>query len=264
MPYAPVTGTRLFYEESGPAMGRPSGGQSPAELNSHGPRRLPTVLLLHAALQTSESMRPLVRLLQAHDFRFLIPDQRGHGESANPISGLSIKRLADDMEEFLAYKGVERPLLAGYSLGGIVGLELARRGKLSGLILLASRFRPTERARETFAPDTIRARTPMWVKQLEQKHQEVDWFDLAPQIGEAIASWSGLSAADLASITCPVLVVQGTKDEMVSIEQARELAAGIPGARLYEVPHAKHPELLYRADAMEAVKEWVGGFLTRA
>ncbi|HLO03611.1 MAG TPA: alpha/beta hydrolase [Symbiobacteriaceae bacterium] len=244
MPFAPVTGTRLYYEEAGPAEGRP-------------------VLLLHAALQTSESMRPLVRLFQPLGFRCLIPDQRGHGESANPVSGLSIKRLADDMEEFLAYRGVARPLMAGYSLGGIVGLELARRGKLSGLILLASRFRPTERARETFAADSLRARMPMWVKQLEQKHNALPWFELAPQIGEAIATWSGMSAEDLTSITCPVLIVQGTKDEMVSIEQARELAAGIPGARLHEVPHAKHPELLYRADAMESVKTWVEEFLAQ-
>lgn len=245
MPLAPVTGTRLYYEEVGPAEGRP-------------------VLLLHAALQTSESMRPLVRLFQPFGARCLIPDQRGHGESANPVSGLSIKRLADDMEQFLAYRGVERPLMAGYSLGGIVGLELARRGKLSGLIVLASRFRPTERARQTFSPESLRATMPLWVKQLEQKHVELPWFELAPQVGEAIASWSGLSAADLASISCPVLVVQGTKDEMVSIEQARELAAGIPGARLHEVPHAKHPELLYRADAMEAVKAWVEEFLAKA
>jgi pimeloyl-ACP methyl ester carboxylesterase len=206
-------------------------------------------------------MRPLIRLFQPLGFRCLVPDQRGHGESANPVSGFTIKRLADDMEEFLAYKGVERPLMAGYSLGGIVGLELARRGQLSGLILLASRFRPTERARQTFAADSLRERMPLWVKQLEQKHVEVPWFELAPQIGEAIATWPGMSAADLASITCPVLVVQGTKDEMVSIEQARELAAGIPGARLHEVPHAKHPELLYRQDAMEAVKAWVEEFL---
>jgi pimeloyl-ACP methyl ester carboxylesterase len=216
---------------------------------------------MHAALQTSESMRPLIRLLAPEGFHILIPDQRGHGQSANPLSGLSIKRLADDMEEFLAHKGVERPLMAGYSLGGIVGLELARRGKLAGLIVLASRFRPAQRARETFAPEAIRERTPIWVRQLEQKHQEVAWSELAPQIGEAIASWSGLSPDDLAAITCPVLVVQGTHDEMVSIEQARELAAGISGARLHEVPHAKHPELLYRADAMEAVKVWVEEFL---
>lgn len=242
MPFAPVTGTRLYYEEVGPTEGRP-------------------VLLLHAALQTSESMRPLIRLFAPFGVRCLVPDQRGHGESANPVSGLSIKRLADDMEQFLAYKGVERPLMAGYSLGGIVGLELARRGRLSGLILLASRFRPTERSRVTFSPDSLRSTMPLWVKQLEQKHVELPWFELAPQIGEAIATWSGLSPEDLASITCPVLIVQGTKDEMVSIEQARELAAGIPGARLHEVPHAKHPELLYRADAMEAVKEWVEGFL---
>lgn len=206
-------------------------------------------------------MRPLIRLFQPLGFRCLVPDQRGHGESANPVAGLSVKRLADDMAEFLAHKGVERPLLAGYSLGGIVGLELARRGLLSGLILLASRFRPTERSRQTFSPDSLRERMPLWVKQLEQKHVALPWFELAPQIGEAIATWSGLSAEELASITCPVLVVQGTKDEMVSIEQARELAAGIPGARLFEVPHAKHPELLYRADAMEAVKGWVEEFL---
>lgn len=46
--------------------------------------------------------------------------------------------------------------------------------------------------------------------------------------------------ARLADITCPTLVVHGAEDQLRSIDEARELADGIPGARLEIVPHAGH------------------------
>lgn len=146
MPFIPVAGTRLFYTESGPATGRP-------------------MLLLHAALQTSESMEPLRELLAPLGLRLITVDLRGHGRTANPTRSLSVLQLADDMVALMTHLGLERPLLAGYSLGGIVAIELARRGLADGLVVLASRIRPARRGRETFDPANIRARSPLWAQQ---------------------------------------------------------------------------------------------------
>ena len=46
--------------------------------------------------------------------------------------------------------------------------------------------------------------------------------------------------ARLSGIRCPTLVVAGAEDQMRSADEARELAEGIPGARLVTVPHAGH------------------------
>lgn len=238
MPFVPVAGTRIYYTESGPANGRP-------------------MLLLHAALQTSESMDPLRDLLAPLGLRLVQPDLRGHGRSANPGRSLSIGKLTDDITAVMGHLGMEKPLLAGYSLGGIVGIELARRGLLSGLVALASRIRPAARGRETFDPDNLRARSPLWVQQLAEKHQEVAWEDLAVEMGELLTTWPGFDPADLARIAMPVLVVQGDRDQLVSLRHGENLAATVPGARLHVVPRAGHPELLYRQDAMAEVYDFV-------
>ncbi|MDB4893945.1 MAG: putative esterase [Firmicutes bacterium] len=237
MPYVQVAGTRLYYTETGPSTGRP-------------------LLLLHAALQTGESMAPLRALLEPLGLRVVMPDQRGHGRSANPGGGLTIAGLADDMVTLMAELGLERPLVVGYSLGGIVAIELARRGLVSGLVVMASRIHPAEAGSRAFDPEDIRKRSPVWAGQLQAKHEE-PWEALATEIGASLQRWPGFAADDLGAIGCPVLVVQGDKDQMVPVEQARELAAAVPGAKLQVVPRAGHPELLYRPDAMEAVKKFV-------
>lgn len=239
MSYVPVPGSALYYEEWGPRGGRP-------------------VLLLHAALQTAESMVPLHRLLEPRGFRMAALDQRGHGRSANPAGGFTLARLADDASALLDRLGWERPAAIGYSLGGTVAVELARRGRLSALVVLASRIEPSPESRRAFDPDSIRERMPGWVPQLAEKHVETPWEELARQLGLLLSTWPGFSDADLAGIACPTLVVQGDKDEMVPLAQGRRLAASVPGARLVIAPHARHPELLYRPDAMKAVAEFLG------
>ncbi|MFZ5826050.1 MAG: alpha/beta fold hydrolase [Bacillota bacterium] len=236
--YLPVAGTRLYYTESGPADGRP-------------------MLLLHAALQTAESMEPLRELLSPLGLRLIAVDLRGHGRTANPARSLSLPQLADDIEALMTYLGLERPWLVGYSLGGIVAIELARRGLAGGLVVLASRIRPASRARVTFDPANIQARSPLWAEQLAGKHVEQTWEELAVSLGELLTTWPGFDPAGLARIEIPVLVVQGDRDQMVSLGQAQNLVAAVPGARLQVVPRAGHPELLYRKDAMSAVYEFV-------
>jgi len=238
MPYLPVAGTRLFYTESGPANARP-------------------MLLLHAALQTGESMTPLRDLLAPLGLRLIQVDLRGHGRTANPARTWSIPGMADDIAALAAELDLKAPLLAGYSLGGMLGIELARRGLLSALVVLASRIRPAPRGRESFDPASIRSRSPQWAATLGERHTEVAWEELATGLGEMLATWPGFDPGELGRIAAPTLVVQGEKDQMVSLRQAEALAALVPGARLYVAPSAGHPELLYRADAMAQVYEFV-------
>lgn len=245
MPYAPVSGTRIYYDETGPSGGRP-------------------LLLLHASLQTGESMAPLRDLLAPLGFRLIIPDQRGHGRTANPGRTLAIGQLADDMEALMAHLGIERPLLAGFSLGATVGIELARRGRLSGLVVLAGRILTAPRGRKAFDPEDIRRRSPVWVTQLEARHVEIPWDELAVELGNMFeVSWPGFTRSDLASIACPTLVVQGDRDLMVPVEQGRELAATVQQGEFRLAPRAGHPDLLYRQDTLEAVKEFFSAQLAR-
>ena len=62
----------------------------------------------------------------------------------------------------------------------------------------------------------------------------------------------------LASIECPTLVLVGDGDELTPPELSKEIAAGIPGARLAVVPHCGHLSTVERPDAVSAaLAEWL-------
>ena len=69
------------------------------------------------------------------------------------------------------------------------------------------------------------------------------------------------SRADLAAIGCPTLVLVGDADQLTPPARAQEIAAGIRGARMIEVPASGHLSTLEQPERVTAaLAEW----LTRA
>jgi pimeloyl-ACP methyl ester carboxylesterase len=67
------------------------------------------------------------------------------------------------------------------------------------------------------------------------------------------------SRPGLAAIACPTLVLVGDDDQLTPPVLAREMAAGIPGARLVVVPDCGHLSTLERPQAVnEALVAWMG------
>jgi pimeloyl-ACP methyl ester carboxylesterase len=54
-------------------------------------------------------------------------DLRGCGQSSRPGGGYDIPTLADDLAWLCHEAGIERPVVLGHSLGGMIGVELAAR-----------------------------------------------------------------------------------------------------------------------------------------
>lgn len=66
------------------------------------------------------------------------------------------------------------------------------------------------------------------------------------------------SRPGLAAITCPTLVLVGDDDQLTPPALAREMAAGISGARLVVVPECGHLSTLERPQAVtSALVEWM-------
>jgi pimeloyl-ACP methyl ester carboxylesterase len=64
----------------------------------------------------------------------------------------------------------------------------------------------------------------------------------------------------LASIRCPTLVLVGEQDALTPPELAREIAAGIPGAKLKIVPDCGHLSTLEQPKAVtRALRAWLNG-----
>lgn len=98
------------------------------------------VLLLHAwALTADVNFCHLMPRLDA----LVAMDHHGHGRGPRRPGRFSLADAADDHVALLDALGIDQVIVCGYSLGGPVGLELARRhpGRVAGLVLQATALR---------------------------------------------------------------------------------------------------------------------------
>jgi pimeloyl-ACP methyl ester carboxylesterase len=86
------------------------------------------VVLLHGVGHHWQAWRPVIELL-AGEFDVIACDSPGFGSSAPLPAGMepTIPSYADAFEWFFAELGLQRPHVAGNSMGGAIALELARR-----------------------------------------------------------------------------------------------------------------------------------------
>jgi len=86
----------------------------------------PAVLLIHGwTFNRTVRERQVVALRDHHTV--ITVDLRGHGESSHLRTGYTIGAMAGDLEHLVRALGVPRIAVVGWSLGGVVALELAQR-----------------------------------------------------------------------------------------------------------------------------------------
>ena len=104
----------------------------------------PAVLLLHGWAMHGGIFAPLVERLAGH-FTVLCVDLPGHGHSRDHALPLALDAVADALNAQLSAleperAGASRPLVVGWSLGGLVATALAARhpARVRGLVMLAA------------------------------------------------------------------------------------------------------------------------------
>lgn len=98
----------------------------------------PVLVLLHGLGQSRRAWDPVLdRLTAARDV--IAVDLPGHGQSPPLPQGRypDLAALTDRILDLLGELGVERPHLAGNSMGGRIGLELAQRGRAASVTALS-------------------------------------------------------------------------------------------------------------------------------
>lgn len=84
----------------------------------------PPVLLVHGWTCDHTAMAPLVTYFRrAH--RVVNVDLRGHGESDKPEQEYSMAAFADDLAWMCGQLNLEKPIVIGHSMGGVIAVKLA-------------------------------------------------------------------------------------------------------------------------------------------
>jgi pimeloyl-ACP methyl ester carboxylesterase len=100
----------------------------------------PAVLLLHGWTASADLNFFPVYAELAGSYRVIALDLRGHGRGMRSTEPFSLEDCADDAAALLAQLGATPVIVVGYSMGGPVGLLLARRhpGQVAGLVMQAT------------------------------------------------------------------------------------------------------------------------------
>ncbi|MBD1824350.1 alpha/beta hydrolase [Cyanobacteria bacterium FACHB-DQ100] len=220
------------------------------------------IVCLHGHPGSGRSMSVFTQHLSKR-FQTIAPDLRGYGQSKTRANFVMLDHL-DDLQGVLEQYGIDRALILGWSLGGIVALELAARfpEKVSGLILVATSARPWGNHPRISLQDNLytgiaallNVIKPGWrwnidtfakrslFRHLIQQHTPATYRYIASDavyafLNTSVAANRALNAAlsegyyrvqNFEKITCPVLMLAGEHDRHItaasSLETAKHLA----------------------------------------
>jgi pimeloyl-ACP methyl ester carboxylesterase len=85
-----------------------------------------TVVLLHGRNFPSSYWAPVIRTLSEAGYRVVVPDQIGFGKSSKPAVDLHFDTLARNTIALLDHLGIAKVELVAHSLGGMLGVRIAR------------------------------------------------------------------------------------------------------------------------------------------
>jgi pimeloyl-ACP methyl ester carboxylesterase len=211
----------------------------------------PLLVFLHEGLGSLAMWKDFpARLCDAIGARGLVYSRPGYGRStprgANERWQLDfMHRQAHEVLPALlrALQVHERPWLVGHSDGGSIALLYAARfpDAVQGLVVLA----PHIRVEPISVASIQQARTAWHETDLRQRlakyHDDpasafFGWNDI--WLDPGFTRWT--IEAELSSIVCPLMAVQGLDDEYGTLEQIHGIARALPGARLLELPDCGH------------------------
>ena len=218
----------------------------------------------------------------SRDFRVIVHDHRGAGQSTWSRIRYSVEQMADDVLKLMDVLGLVSAHFVGHSTGGAIGQVIAQDHpeRLESLVLSATWLgrdayfrRIFESRRETLVTlgvesylraSALMLAPPRWVREndavLAEQHRQL--AAASPPVEVMASRIDAIVAFDrrarLGEIRTPTLVIVAEDDMVTPRFYSDELAARIPGAKLVVLAGGGHfvPQIF-----PERYNAVVGGFL---
>jgi pimeloyl-ACP methyl ester carboxylesterase len=207
LPFIEINGANIYFETFG--------------ADRSASRRAP-IVLIHGSTNTGQADWHAIAPLLATQYRVIVPDCRGHGQSRNPNLSYSFKELADDTAALIRALGYARAHIVGHSNGGNVALVtlLEHPEVVQTCIPQAANAFVTpyliDREPGVFDPERVAREDPGWMNEMIALHGPTHgpdyWRDLLQLTLREIITEPNYTPVDLAQVQRAVLVIQGAND----------------------------------------------------
>jgi pimeloyl-ACP methyl ester carboxylesterase len=223
----------------------------------------PPVVLLHPFPAHHEFWLPIAEYLSSK-YRLIMPDLRGHGESALGNGAARMQKHASDVARVMNDAGVDRAPLIGASIGGYTIFEFWRRfrDRVTALVLCNTKASAdTAEARISrleAANDVLQRGTEPFFEGMLQKVLAETTRRSRPDLVEgALRMMRKMSTEDVAgvqrgmaerpdsvstlkTINVPVMIITGDEDNMTGVPEAELMKQNIRGSQMKVMAKAGH------------------------
>ena len=209
----------------------------------------PDLLLLHGALGSKSQFMPLMSRLE-DTFRIHSLDFEGHGRSPMKDRVFRNDHFAENVLDYLDANALETVNIFGYSLGGHVGLYLAKTQpeRIAKIFTLATKFVWTPEIAEHevafLDPDTILKKVPQFAQVLKERHTASSWKNVLQKTRDMFLEQGNknmLPLEEVEQIPHVVRIGVGDRDNMVGLEESINVYRSLPKGELQVFPATPHP-----------------------
>lgn len=216
------------------------------------------VLLLHGGMMNTELTWSGLTPVLARDRMVIGIDQQGHGHSADRDRPITLDSMRADTLGVLDALGVDQVHVVGFSLGGMLGFELATEdpGRVASLTVISA-----PQSNNGFLPELVEMNrdpghvpSPGLIRHLPSPKELLEIrrsfqvqnprgtgaiIPLMKKLRALLASDWGWSDHDLAAIPAPVMIIIGDRD-FIRPAHALHLHDIIAGSWLAILPDTTH------------------------
>ena len=209
----------------------------------------PNLLLLHGALGSKSQFSSLISLLEG-TYQIHAMDFEGHGSSPLKKRAFKLDHFAENVLDYLNANFLPRVDIFGYSMGGHVGLYLAKFNpeRIHRIFTLATKFLWTpelaDREASSLEAESMLKKVPKFAKVLEQRHAVSGWENVLEKTKEMFLEQgknNQLPLEEMGQIPHVVRIGVGDRDKMVSIEESMEAYQSLLQGELQVFPNTPHP-----------------------
>lgn len=197
------------------------------------------IILLHGNGENYTIFDKLIEKLK-DNYKIYAIDSRCHGKSEN-TENISYDLMAEDVISFIKEKNIERPILYGFSDGGIVGLLIAIKNPklLSNLIISGANL------------------TPDATTKLDIIFTKIMYFFTRNKLIKMMIDEPNITINQLKNIMIPVHVIAGEKD-VVRLEHTKLIANSINNGTLEIVQGESHGSyIVHNEKIYDVIKKYL-------